>query len=298
MMKSITPSILILLSSMMTGNISNAHDELSAPEGPYLGQKLPGLTPEIFAPGLVSTEQRDGSGFFSPDMKEFYFTRKNINENKWSLIGYKFESNRWQKASVVPRVGRPTMSPDGKIMHLGKQYIERTDDGWSEIKSLGPPYEEIRIMRLMSSSKGTYVLDEGTRDGNGVLRYSRLLDGKREEPKPFGKEINTGKWNAHPYIAPDESYLIWDGERDDGFGDNDLYVSFRQLDGSWGEAINMGDKVNTDAPELGASVTPDGKYLFFNRNTGVGDFNKNAGVGDGDLYWVDAQIIENLRPKL
>jgi len=297
-MKSIFPSIILLLSSMMLGNISHAQDELPILDGPYLGQTPPSLTPEIFAPGLVSTEQRDGSGFFTPDMKEFYFTRKSDKENIWSLIGYKFENNRWHKASVVPRVGRPIMSTDGKTMHLGKQYIERIGDGWSEIKSLGSPYEEIRIMRLMSSSKGTYVLDEGTRDGNGVLRYSRLIDGKRESPMPFGKEINTGKWNAHPFIAPDESYIIWDGERDSGFGDNDLFISFRQLDGSWGEAINMGDKINTEAPENGAGVTPDGKYLFFNRNTGVGEVNKNAGVGDGDLYWVDAQIIENLRPKL
>jgi hypothetical protein len=297
-MKSISPSIILLLSSMMLGNISHAQDELPILDGPYLGQTPPSLTPEIFAPGLVSTEQRDGSGFFTPDMKEFYFTRKSDKENIWSLIGYKFENNRWHKASVVPRVGRPIMSTDGKTMHLGKQYIERIGDGWSEIKSLGSPYEEIRIMRLMSSSKGTYVLDEGTRDGNGVLRYSRLIDGKRESPMPFGKEINTGKWNAHPFIAPDESYIIWDGERDSGFGDNDLFISFRQLDGSWGEAINMGDKINTEAPENGAGVTPDGKYLFFNRNTGVGEVNKNAGVGDGDLYWVDAQIIENLRPKL
>jgi hypothetical protein len=297
-MKSISSSIILLLSSMMLGNISHAQDELPILDGPYLGQTPPSLTPEIFAPGLVSTEQRDGSGFFTPDMKEFYFTRKSDKENIWSLIGYKFENNRWHKASVVPRVGRPIMSTDGKTMHLGKQYIERIGDGWSEIKSLGSPYEEIRIMRLMSSSKGTYVLDEGTRDGNGVLRYSRLIDGKRESPMPFGKEINTGKWNAHPFIAPDESYIIWDGERDSGFGDNDLFISFRQLDGSWGEAINMGDKINTEAPENGAGVTPDGKYLFFNRNTGVGEVNKNAGVGDGDLYWVDAQIIENLRPKL
>ena len=297
-MKSISPSIILLLSSMMLGKISHAQDELPILDGPYLGQTPPSLTPEIFAPGLVSTEQRDGSGFFTPDMKEFYFTRKSDKENIWSLIGYKFENNRWHKASVVPRVGRPIMSTDGKTMHLGKQYIERIGDGWSEIKSLGSPYEEIRIMRLMSSSKGTYVLDEGTRDGNGVLRYSRLIDGKRESPMPFGKEINTGKWNAHPFIAPDESYIIWDGERDSGFGDNDLFISFRQLDGSWGEAINMGDKINTEAPENGAGVTPDGKYLFFNRNTGVGEVNKNAGVGDGDLYWVDAQIIENLRPKL
>lgn len=296
-MKSIYPSMILLLSTVMLSSTVQAQDEMPVLEGPYLGQKLPGFTPEIFAPGIVSTEQRDGSGFFSPDMKEFYFTRKSDEGNKWSLIGFKSDNNRWHKSVVRPRVGRPIMSPDGKTMHLGKQFMTRNGDGWSEIKSLGSPYEEIRIMRLMSSSKGTYVLDEGTRDGNGVLRYSSLKDGVREEPKPFGKEINTGTWNAHPFIAPDESYIIWDGERDSGFGDNDLYISFRQQNGAWGEAINMGDKINTEAPENGASVTPDGKYLLFNRNTGVGDDNRNLGVGDGDLYWVDAQVIENLRPK-
>ena len=289
--------MILLLSLIMMSGVSKAQNEVSVLEGPYLGQTPPGLTPEIFAPGLVSTTQRDGSGFFSPDMKEFYFTRKNSDENIWSLIGYKSENNKWHKFVVRPRVGRPNLSPDGKTMHLGKQYMTRSGDGWSEIESLGSPYEEIRIMRLMSSAKGTYVLDEGTRDGKGVLRYSRLVNGKREAPKPLPKVINTGTWNAHPFIAPDESYIIWDGERESGYGDNDLYISFKQHDGSWGKAINMGDKINSKAPENGASVTPDGKYLFFNRNTGTGQANRNAGVGDGDLYWVDAQIIENLRPK-
>ena len=55
-----------------------------------------------------------------------------------------------------------------------------------------------------------------------------------------------GEWKAHPFIAPDESYLIWDDEREGGYGDNDLYISFRQQDGSWGAAINLGDKINTE----------------------------------------------------
>lgn len=287
-MKSIYPSISLLLSMLIMSSGSHAQDEMPVLEGSYLGQEPPGLTPEIFAPGLISTEYRDYSGFFTPDMKEFYFTRKNNENRNWSLIGYKSENNKWYKSVVRPRVGRPIMSPDGKIMHLGKRFMTRIGEGWSEVKSLGPPYEEIRIMRLMSSAKGTYVFDEATRDGNGVLRYSRLIDSKREEPRPFSKEINTGKWNAHPYIAPDESYIIWDGERDSGFGESDLYISFRKQDGSWSEAKNMGDKVNTDVPELGASVTPDGKYLFFNRQ---------ANEGDGDIFWVDAQVIDNLRPK-
>lgn len=273
----------LLFSLLAMSRISYGLDKPSVLKGPYVGQEPPGLTPEIFAPGFVSTEHRDGSGFFTPDMKEFYFTRRDNASGKWSLVTFKSENNQWRESVVGPRVGRPILSPDGKTMHLGKKYKKRTNSGWSEIKSLGSPFEEIRIMRLMSSSKGTYFFDEGTRDGNGVLRYSRLVNGKREEPKPLSKEINTGQWNAHPFIAADESYILWDGERHHGFGDNDIYISFKQQDGSWGGAINLGDNVNTDMEENGAYVTPDGKYLFFNRN--------------GDLYWLDAKIIENLRVK-
>lgn len=262
---------------------SYSKEELQPNEGPYLGQKPPGLIPEVFAPGFVSTEHRDGSVFFTPNMKAFYFTRKDNSSEKWSLITFQSQNNQWRESVVGPRVGRPIFSPDGNIMHLGKSYKERTNTGWSAIKSLGSPFDEIRIMRLMSSSKGTYFFDEGTRDGNGVLRYSRLVNGKREEPKPLSKAINTGKWNAHPFISPDESYILWDSERKDGFGDNDIYISFKQPDSSWGDAINLGDKVNTGSEENGAYVTPDGKYLFFNRN--------------GDVYWLDAKIIDILRPK-
>ena len=146
--------------------------------------------------------------------------------------------------------------------------------------------EDWGIMRLSASAKGTYVFDDAK--SNDVIRISRLKDGKREEPKLLGKNINSGKWTAHPFIAPDESYLIWDSERVNGYGDSDLYISYRQQDGSWGTAINLGAKVNTDGTESGAYVSPDGKYLFFNR-----PISKN----NSGIHWVDAQIIETLRPK-
>ncbi|WP_206539217.1 hypothetical protein [Aquimarina megaterium] len=164
--------------------------------------------------------------------------------------------------------------------------MERTETGWSEVKSLGPMFdrEDWGIMRLSASTKGTYVFDDYK--SNDVIRMSTIKDGKRQKPKLLGKEINTGKWTAHPFIAPDESYLIWDSEKDNGYGDSDLYISFRQQDGSWGAAINMGDKINTSSWESGGYVTPDGKYFFFNKAD-----------SDGDIFWVDAQVIENLRPK-
>ncbi|PKV50929.1 WD40 repeat protein [Aquimarina sp. MAR_2010_214] len=268
-------------------NVENA-SSFPRLEGPYLGQKPPGITPEVFAPGFVSTEHRDHNAFFTPDMKEFYFTRKDVKNGKWSLVLFKSENNQWRESVVGPRVGRPLLAPDGKCMHLGSKYIERTEIGWSEVKSLGPMFdrEDWGIMRLSASVKGTYVFDDYK--SNDVIRISTLKDGKREEPRLLGKEINTGKYNAHPFIAPDESYIIWDGERDSGYGDIDLYISFRQQDGSWGAAINLGNKINTSVREASAYVTPDGKYIFFNRE---------VSSGNGDIFWVDAQIIETLRPK-
>ncbi|WP_286264051.1 hypothetical protein [Thalassotalea atypica] len=275
---------LALLSMLTMSSNSYGHDEQSALKGPYVGQTPPGLTPEVFAPRGRTTAHRDHSGFFTPDMKEFYFTRRNNSDAKWSLIAFKYENNQWHESLVGPRVGRPIVTPDGKIMHLGKRYMERTDTGWSEIKSLGLPFEDFRIMRLMSSANGTYYFDEANE--SVPIHYSRLVNGKREKPKAV--DINFGDWNAHPYIAPDESYLIWDEQDDGGYGRADLYISFRQPDGSWGAPINFGEEINTGASESGAIVTPDGKYLFFNRFIN----DQNAG-----MHWVDAQIIETLRPK-
>ena len=86
------------------------------------------------------------------------------------------------------------------------------------------------------------------KDGSGHLSYSRLVDGKYEPPKKMSDAVNRGKYIAHPYIAPDESYLMWDAEKMDE-NTPDIYISFRQEDGSWSEAINMGDTINTAAYE-------------------------------------------------
>jgi CubicO group peptidase (beta-lactamase class C family) len=274
-------------STLTLSEKSDSQDKFPLLEGPYLGQQPPGLTPEVFAPGIVSTELRDWTGNFTPDMKEYYFTRLDSKNRKSTTVFFKFENNRWNKRVLDSRMGG-SISPDGKTMYSGKQYRERINDGWSELRTLGSPFEDFSIMTLKVSSKGTYVFDEMSRNGNGLLRYSRLVNGKREAPRPFSKAINTGTWTAHPFIAPDESYIIWDSENEGGYGGVDLYISFRQKDGSWGEAINFGDKVNTDGPDSGGFVSPDGKYLFFNR--------KISPV-DSDTYWVDAKVIETLRPK-
>lgn len=294
-MKHICISIILLLSTLIMSNKSYSQDEFPVLEGPYLGQKPPGLTPEAFAPGIITTEGYEYSGVFTPDMKEFYFIRGDEDNKKQEFVRYKKKDNRWSGAVMSPRLGQPSISPDGRTMHLGRRYLARTNNGWSERKNLDLPFTDILIMRLTSASNGTYYFDTWDETNEHFpIRYSRLIDGKYEQPKPLSNEINTGKQLNHPFIAADESYLIWDAIRDDGFGDSDLYISYRQQDGSWGKAINLGDKINTGVWDAAGYVTPDGKYFFFNRmiSSGADDTLPNV-----DIYWVDAQFIETLRPK-
>jgi hypothetical protein len=144
---------------------------------------------------------------------------------------------------------------------------------------------------MTSSANGTLYFDTFDKDNVAApLRYSQIIDGQRQAPIELGPEINTGTHMSHPFIAPDESYLIWDAKREGGYGDSDLYISFRQKDGRWGNAINLGDRINTSAWEAAATVTPDGKYLFFNRNIG------SSAYENVDIMWVDASFIEDLRP--
>ncbi|WP_299156844.1 hypothetical protein [uncultured Tenacibaculum sp.] len=259
----------------------------------YFEQKLPDLIPEVFAPSIVSVEEFQSGISFSPNMKEIYFVRRGGKYEKRTNLVIQFENNEWKKESVT-NIRYPSFSPDGDTIFKGNKYRKRTKLGWSEPKSIGDQFKDIPIMRLSTSSIGTRYFDEATE--KGTIRFSRLIDGKYEEPQIASKEINTGKWVAHPYIAPDESYLMWDAERNGGYGDSDLYISFRQKDGSWGAAINMGNKINTVHQENGAQVTPDGKYLFFWR--GYEKFREDGSAyWVGNPYWLDVQIIENLRPK-
>jgi hypothetical protein len=59
-------------------------------------------------------------------------------------------------------------------------------------------------------------------------------------------------------------------------------VSFRGEDGAWLPPVSLPAPVNTSDSELCPVVSPDRRYLFFIRS--------------GHVYWVDAAVIEDLRP--
>ena len=296
---------ILVFTTLTLSSKSQSKDEFPIFEGPYLGQKPPSMVAEPFAPGVISTDGWELEGVFAPGMNEFYFTLDRAKDTDTytgtpsksflpTVVGFRQQNNVWKKFTEFKRKGEIVFSPDGNRMYMAKGYRDRVGDRWSERKSLGPMIDrkEWGIMRLSASAKGTYVFDDFKSDDDNAIRISRLKDGKRQEPVAMGPTVNSGTYTAHPFIAPDESYLIWDSKREGGYGDADLYISFREKDGAWGPAINMGPKVNSDKADFYASVTPNGKQLLFNRTISRTDDHINV-----DIYWVDAQVIESLRPK-
>lgn len=74
--------------------------------------------------------------------------------------------------------------------------------------------------------------------------------------------------------------------------------SFRGPDGGWSEPVNLGAEVNSDELDYCPMLTPDGRYLFFSRRRSDPPGSGWPGVISGDVYWVDAAMIERLRPTV
>jgi Tol biopolymer transport system component len=77
-----------------------------------------------------------------------------------------------------------------------------------------------------------------------------------------GTIVNSAAEEWDPFIAADESYLLFESDRAVGFGGTDIYVTFNR-DGSWSQPVNLGPNINTKDYEVAARVSPDGRYIFF-----------------------------------
>ena len=316
--KRIVVLLALFISTMLALAQEDTEDNSDFPvlTGPYLGQKPPGMTPEIFAPNIISIDGYEElcSGFMD-DGKVFLFSRLNPIEDwkkkptSWMVMKEGF----WSRPIEVPfndlHPHNFSIAPDGNTLYFTtiwskakpRKELEKTNlwevhyiDGvWCDPEKLG-----MEINTDAHSENYPSVSQDGTiyymkHDPNGYgkmdLVYHELIDNTYGKMMNMGAPVITQLNELDPFIAPDESFLIYIADYEDSRGTWDLYVSFKKDDDKWTEPLNMGDDINTGAWESRPYVTCDGKYLFFSR----GDENPSW----ADIYWVDAKIIEELRPK-
>ena len=320
-------SLFLLLGNTVVAQQTNA--EFPKLTGPYLGQKPPGMIPELFAPGIVSTGAYEhGSPVFTKDLNEIYWTVNIDRDGRFiTRLNYMMKciDGVWSKPAI-PEVFKefafcdyPFITPDGKRMFFSgskrmkpavnepeKNDIytaEKRVDGWSkpECLNLQINLPDCEFFGPTVSQKGTlycFASNKAHSDSSGLC-YADCNNGIYSPIKRMDRKFYQSGSDYTPYIAPDESYFIFSSRRTGSFGMGDLYVCFKQSDGEWGEAINMGDKINTERNERFPNVTPDGKYLFFNSSRKIeGADAESAGNGTGDVYWVDASFIEDLRNEV
>lgn len=252
-------------------------------KGPYLGQDPPGIEPKVFAPGIVST--RGGFEFsctFSPDCKEFYFTRgTDIWVCYWEEKGWTAPQKAWFNSDFLDH--EPHISPDGTRMFFGSgrprpdikegensygiYIMERTTDGWGKPKYFGPG------MYITTARNGNYYITDIFEIAGGGIAMARFKDGRYTKLKKVSDEINNSSdLVGHPCIAPDESFLLFDS---DGF-----CVSFRNEAGNWGKPIHL-NALDTPGGGMCSSLSPDSKYIFYHVKR--------------DIYWVSSKILETVR---
>ena len=261
----------------------------------YFNQQPPGLTPRRFAPGLISTETYSETGCtFTPDGKEFYFTRSGGDLPSPAIFVSRFEEARWTQPEKASLSGfGPHISPDGEKIFVSKfgisennqrtielWFANREEKKWSDLQ-----YHGLGNRPSVSNSFNLYYIDRSDKEDRGVIVVQNFMGGKYSKPRILGGGINTPYYEAHPCISKDENYIIFDSNRPGGYGEGDLYICFRNDDGTWRNAINLGPTINTEGHEAYSSISPDRKYLFYSSNND----------GNFDLYWVDLSIIENVR---
>ena len=262
--------------------------------GPYLGQHPPGATPELFAPGIVSTGLYTRDVAMSPDGTEFYY---GVMAGGFAVImEMKLVDGRWTEPRVAPFSGdprfmdlEPHVSPDGQHFYWlstrppdGSEpdpeeagewvnqdiwVMDRTGEGWSDPYNLGPPINtEASEFFPSVTLDGTMYFTRNDEDPEGSFIYrSRLVGGSYTEAEKLPPEVNSTTQQYNAFIAPDESYLILGvSGREDTQGGADYYVVFRNPDDTWTGPINMGETINQErGAEWSPYVSPDGRYFFF-----------------------------------
>jgi ankyrin repeat protein len=291
-----------LLSAAMEWQVPFAEPSWVFFAGPYLGHRPPGLSPEMFAPRIVSTERNELNAVFTPDGREFYFTIRGAS-GRWTIVMTAREFGGWSWRRPASFSGRwsdvdPFITADGRRLYFCSNrplngqgdavkdfdiwMSERTAKGWSEPKNLGAPVNSDADEFYPSLTKdGTLYFQSRRPGGPGAPDIWRVrpVEGGFSAAECLPPPVNSAGFEGDTLIAPDESYLIISTSRDPQSPQADLYLSSRGPHGTWMPLVKLGFGVSS--PKSGENcqmLSPDGRYLFFTRG--------------GDIYWIDAGVIE------
>ncbi|GAA4271540.1 hypothetical protein U6A24_13215 [Aquimarina gracilis] len=297
---------IVFILTFLLGVIASGQDNKKS-NLTLLSNQIPKDTPLIFAPGIISIEGHvSGSITFNSAMDELFFNRRKPGEShnlytmklidgKWSAPKpasfstnkehldfhprFSLKGDRLYFGSTRPLNNTITTSTTPRGLH--QWYVEKDENGvWGEPIVMTKPFLDIYIMCTTPSENGNlyFTSGEGPGANNEGIYYAVNQNGHYAAIERMNDVINAnGKWIAHPFVAPDESYILYDSQKTSEDNNSDVFISFNK-NGIWTESYSLGPKINTIINESTPTVTADGKYLFFSRG-------EEKVREDGSTYW-------------
>jgi hypothetical protein len=285
--------------------LHTAQTHAQHPDPKYFNELPPTTTPKVFAPGKVSTESEFEFGaVFSNDRTEFYYAVAIHGKAETRMM--KFENGSWSKpvkilVHDVYSYNDPFLTPDNKKLFFISDrpftgtgpkkdydiwYLERQAGKWSEPKNAGKNINSDKNEYYISFTKtGKMYFSSNKQDNEQTNNYdiysADMKNGEFQTAVKLGSGINTISYEADVFVAPDELYVVFSANRPGGLGSGDLFVSFRNPDGTWTPSKSLENTINTETDDFCPYVSPDGQYLFY--------------ASRGDVYWVSTDVIKKMR---
>jgi Tol biopolymer transport system component len=288
---------LLCLLSLGYYGLSIAGRTLVQSKPPYASDEVIS-EPKLFAEEIINTNVDTYGPAFTPDGKTFYFVKRGELEQ---IFVSRFVNGKWSQPEIAEFSGKyfdkePFVTRDGSRLFFAslrpidgttpnKDFdiwmVRSNKNGWGPPERLPDPVNTDGYDNYPSvAANGTLYFGSTREGGKGKidLYRARLVGGKYPKVETLGDAINSPSTEADPYIAPDESFLIFTSDRPGGHGRGDLYISYNQ-NGGWTPPKNLGPKINKELFDYTALVSPDGKYLFFTR-------------GMGKIYQIEMSALE------
>jgi outer membrane protein OmpA-like peptidoglycan-associated protein len=168
-------------------------------------------------------------------------------------------------------------------------------DGWTPPQSLAQTINSQYNEGTCSVTADGNILiytscDAPDSHGSCDLYIAYKVNGTWERPINMGPKVNSRSWDSQPSLSADGRILFFSSNRRGGFGGNDIWYSVRQNDGSWAEAKNLGETVNTPKDE----ISP---FMFFNNEILFFASDGHQGFGGMDIFLSRVKNGEFQKPE-
>jgi len=132
------------------------------------------------------------------------------------------------------------------------------------------------------NGKAIYITS-WTAQGDKKIYQLTSSDKGWSDPVELGSQVNVKGFNSiQPFVTKDGNYLIFSSNRPGGQGKYDLWYCPLRTDGSLGQAVNLGSKVNSSEDDQAPYYNAQTNKLLFSSNgrIGMGGFDFYESEGD------------------